>query len=189
MIRLPDKYAQNTPERHRKKWEEILLSFMQGDLDRLSAIQRTGSRGRIFFALVDEMLRTLGIPYRAEPVFDAIPPNPWYAKFALEHDITLRTDVLYNPDFFIEDGIWLEVTLSENSAYKRLFKYGHQADRLNVLWLDVDQGFHKTICQGIAFPNAEVGRVDTFYSELKMKGREDLVRKYERLKELKGIIL
>jgi hypothetical protein len=48
---------------------------------------------------------------------------------------------------------------------------------------------NKTICQGIAFPNAEVESIDTFYGELKMKGREDLVRKFEWLNELKGIIL
>ena len=79
-MRLPDRYAQNTPERHRKKWEGILLSFMQGDLEKLTSIQRTGSRGRIFSALVMEMLQALGIPYRAEPVFDAIPPNLWYQE-------------------------------------------------------------------------------------------------------------
>ena len=45
MIRVPDRYAQNIPERHRKKWEKILLAFMQGNLDRLASIQRTGSRG------------------------------------------------------------------------------------------------------------------------------------------------
>ncbi len=189
MVRLPDRFAENPPERRRKKWERIILSFMQGDLDTLRSIQRTGARGRILFALVEEMLHVLGISYRPEPIFDHMPPNLWYVQFAQKHDLKLRTNSFYNPDFILKDGAWLEVTLSENSAYKKLFRYGHQAEELIVVCLDEDQGLHKSVCQRVAFPNARVERVQRFYDELRVNGGEELVRKLDMLKELKGIAL
>lgn len=189
MIRMPDRYADSPPERHRRKWDRIILAFMEGDLDKLRLIQRTGSRGRIFYFLVEDMLQVLGILFRAEPIFDHIPPNPWYIEFAREHDLKLRENPFYNPDFFLENGGWLEVTLSENSAYKKVLRYGHQAKELIVLWLDEDQGLHKSVCQIEAFPNAKVQAVEFFYHELEMRGRKDIIEKLILLKELKGILL
>ena len=162
---------------------------MQGDIDRLASIQGTGSRGRIFHALVKEMFHALEMANRPEPVFEPIPPKPWYVQFSQDHQLKLRIDPFYNPDFILEDGSWIEVTLSENTAYRKLLKYGHQADRLIVLWLDVDYGLHKDICRGVAFPNAEVKRIDGYYDQLEENGKGDLVRRFEMLKELKGNIL
>ena len=54
------------------------------------------------------------------------------------------------------NGTWLEVTLSENNTYKKLFHYGHQAPLLKILWLDEDTGLHKKVCKNVDFPNAEV---------------------------------
>lgn len=136
-----------------------------------------------------EILHTLGIRYRAEPVFEPIPPDPWYVQYSQDHRLKLIMDPFYNPDFYLEDGAWLEVTLSENTAYKKLLKYGHQTNRLIVLWLDVDQGLHKSVCEGVVFFNAKVERVDSFYDQLKLMGEEDLIRKFEMLKGIKGIIL
>ena len=42
-------------------------------------------------------------------------------------DIKIRTHDFYNPDYILMNGTWLEVTLSENNTYKKLFRYGHQA--------------------------------------------------------------
>ncbi len=117
------------------------------------------------------------------------PPNPWYLQFSEDQQLKLRVDPFYNPDFFLENGSWLEVTLSENTAYKKLLKYGHQADRLIVLWLDVDRGLYKSVCERVVFSNAKVETVDKFYDQLKLKGEEDLIRKFQMLKELKGILL
>jgi hypothetical protein len=189
-IRFPDRYADPPAQRHRKKWERIIGSFMSGDLESLRVFQRTGARGRVFRVLIEEMLSILEIRFRVEPIFDHISPHPWYEDFAGKHDLKLRTDSFYNPDFFFEDGTRLEVTLSENSAYKKVLRYGHQADELMVIWLEVDQGLHKTICQGVAFPNARVESVDLFFDELAGRaGGEELIRKFETLKRLKGIML
>jgi hypothetical protein len=71
-----------------------------------------------------------------------------------------------------------------------VFRYGHQTNELLVLWLDVDEGFHKTVCHGVAFPNARVDSVERFYNDLAGKaGGVELVRKFETLKGLKGTIL
>ncbi len=81
-------------------------------------------------------------------------------------------------------------SLSKNSAYKKVFRYGHQANELLVLWLDVDEGFHKTACRGVAFPNARVESVESLYDDLVGRaGGVELVRKFETLKGLEGIIL
>lgn len=175
--------------RHQKKWERIIRSFLVGDLESLRSSQRTGARVRLFRVLIEQLLQILEIPFRAEPIFDHISPHPWYREFAQTHELKLRTDSFYNPDFFLEDGTWLEVTLSENSAYKKVFRYGHQANELLVLWLDVDEGFHKTVCHGVAFPNAKVGSVERLHDDLAGRaGGVELVRKFETLKGLKGII-
>jgi hypothetical protein len=61
---------------------------------------------------------------------------------------------------------------------------------LLVLWLDVDEGLHKTVCHGVAFPNARVESVERFYDDLVGRaGGVELVRKLETLNGLKGIIL
>lgn len=58
-----------------------------------------------------------------------------------------------------------------------------------MLWLDMDQGLQKTICEGAAFPNARVEPVDLFFEHLVGRaGGEELIRKFETLRELKGII-
>lgn len=190
MIRKPDRYTEDPPARHRKKWERIILSFMAGDLDNLRLFQGTGARGRLFRFLIEQMLPIVEIPFRTEPIFDHMLLHSWYEEFARSHDLKLRTDSFYNPDFFLEDGTWLEVTVSENSAYKKVFRYGHQAGRLMVLWLDVDRGLHKTVCKGVAFPNARVETVQFFYDELAGRaGGVALIRTFETLKELKGCIL
>lgn len=76
--------------------------------------------------------------------------------FAKTYNLKLRTHDAYNPDLFFEDGTWAEITLSENTAYKKLFRYGHQADQIAVFWLDEDTGLHKDTCQSVHFPNARV---------------------------------
>lgn len=190
MTRLPDRYGEYPPKRHQKKWDEIILAFTKGDLSRLLIIQRTGARGHIFYGLVKEMLEILRISFRPEPVFEHIHPDPWYVDFARKHDLTTRIHSFYNPDFFLEDGTWLEATLSENTAYKKLFRYGHQADKLLLLWLDPDEGLHSSLCREVSFPNAKIKSVRSFYDELGKTVRgEELVGKFELLAELRGTLL
>jgi hypothetical protein len=52
------------------------------------------------------------------------------------------------------------------TAFKKLFRYGHQAPRLLVLWLDSDVGLHKRLCEGVEFPNATVRPVESYYRRL-----------------------
>ncbi len=190
MIRLPDRYRDPSPERHRKKWDGIILAFRQGDLEKLFSIQRTGARGRIFYCLVEEMLHLLSVEFRVEPIFEHVSPNPWYVDFALKHGLKLRLHSFYNPDFFFENGAWLEVTLSENSAYKKIFTYGHQSEELFILWLDPDQGFHRSVCLEVEFPNAQIKRVQSFFDHLgKTIQGENLIKKFELLSNLKGTLL
>lgn len=135
------------------------------------------------------MLDCIGIYYQPEPIFNHKPPSEWYTNFAINNGITLRSHDFYNPDFLLDDGSWVEITLSENTAYKKLFRYGHQADYLKVIWIDKDDGLHKQVCQYIKFPNANVVCIDRYYDKLKIQPRGlKLIEKIELLKNLKGIV-
>ena len=190
MFREPDGYAVVVSARSRRKWEPIIAAFMEGRIDDLCLIQRTGARGRIFARLLVETWGRLGISYRAEPVFEHRSPGPWYVALAAANGIKLRTHAFYNPDFVIDDGTWVEATLSENTAYTKLFRHGHQASRLTVIWLDENAGFHKSVCAGVSFPNAEVVNVASFYPRVcACEGGEELIAKFELLKTLKGVVV
>jgi hypothetical protein len=189
-FRKPDGYANSISLRRQKKWNPIIAAFMNDQFEELKEIYRTGTRGRIFAELVKNMLDILQIPNKSEPIFDHIEPNKWYLDFALKYDdIKIRTHEFYNPDYLFYDGTWLEVTLSENTAYKKLFRYGHQAPLLNVLWLDEDKGLHKKVCKNDKFPNAKVANVKEYFSKLRKTTRgENMINKFQKLKNLKGII-
>jgi hypothetical protein len=140
--------------------------------------------------VVKDMLKILQIPYETEPTFDHITPNRWYLDFASKHDdIKIRTHDFYNPDFFLSDGTWLEITLSENTAYKKLFRYGHQAQSLKVVWLDEDTGLHKKICESVEFLYAQVISIQKCFAKLKKLSKgKDLIKKFLELKKFKRII-
>jgi hypothetical protein len=174
-----------------KKWVAIINAFMENRIDELMSIQRTGSRGRILAYLVGNMFDCIDLHYQSEPFFDHKAPNEWYINFSNKiDDIKLRVHDFYNPDFLLDDGSWIEVTLSENTAYKKLFRHGHQADFLRVIWLDPDNGLHKKVCQSIQFPNAEVVNIERYYDQLKQsqKGIE-IINKVVQLKQLKGVVM
>ena len=190
ILRDPNGYAAPASARSLRKWEAIIAAFMEGRVDELCAIQRAGARGRIFARLIVETWKVIGVSYRTEPVFEHRDPNPWYVAFAADNGIKLRMHAFYNPDFVLDDGTWVEATLSENTAYAKLFRHGHQAPRLMVVWLDEDAGFHKTVCAGVPFPNAEVVNVATLYPRVRAcEGGEELIAKLELLKALKGVLL
>lgn len=150
-IRWPDAYVRAEAGRKIQKWEKIISLFMENDLSELVLSHRTGARGQILLVPAQEAFRLLHMPFKVEPFFIHKKPNRWYVDFAGSHNIKLRTHDFYNPDLFFEDGTWAEITLSENTAYKKLFRYGHQADKLAVFWLDEDTGLHKEICRTGAF--------------------------------------
>ena len=135
--RKPIGYA-SPPNRHRKKWDAKLSAFLTDDLDALSKLQRSGTRGRIFSALVRRTFEAIGVDFEAEPLFESLAPTDWYRDFAERHGLKLVVDDHYNPDFLLGDGAWAEATLSENTAYKKLFRYGRQTPQLHVIWLDTD---------------------------------------------------
>lgn len=173
-----------------KKWTNIINAFMENRIDDLRSIQRAGSRGRILERIVGDVFDCLGMRYQSEPFFDHKEPNEWYVDFSKTKDIKLRIYNFYNPDFLLPDGTWIEVTLSENTAYKKLFRYGHQAGFLKVIWLDKDNGLHKNICQNIRFPNAEVVNIDCYFDSLNQrKNGVDLIQKIVQLKKLKGVMM
>ena len=178
------------PRKHWRKWEQIVSAFFAGDMETLLAIQRTGTRGRILAILVRRCFDVLSIGYQSEPIFAHVSPAAWYAEFAARHELKLVTHDHYNPDFLLNDGTWAEVTLSENTAFRKLFRYGHQAPRLLVLWLDADEGLHKQVCQGVEFPNATVRSADWYYPQLEQTadGR-DVVEKVESLRGLRHKML
>lgn len=188
--RHSDGYAPPPSARSQKKWDAIISAFMEGRIDEIRAAHRTGTRGRLFAHLITEIWRVTAVTYRAEPVFEHHDPNPWYISFAADNGIKIRTHTFYNPDFLLDDGTWIEVTLSENTAYTKLFRHGHQAPRLTVLWLDEDTGFHKTVCAEVDFPNAVVLNVSTLYLDVRVcDGGEEVIEKIELLKTLKGILV
>lgn len=189
-MRGPNRYAPPPTRRAQRKWDPIITAFMEDRMEDLMSIQRTGARGRIFAHLITEVFRLLEIPCQPEPIFDLCDPNPWYVEFADKNKLKLRTHSYYNPDFFFDDGTWVEVTLSENCAYQKLFRYGHQAPRLTVIWLGEDTGLHKEVCERVVFPNAEVKDVASFYPQLaQCADGEGLIGRLRLLKTLKGQLL
>jgi hypothetical protein len=163
---------------------------MQGDVDLLRSLHRTGARGRIFARLIEDIWNVLEVSYRREPLFDHRAPDPWYVEFAERHEIKLRTHSFYNPDFVIDDGAWVETTLSENTAYAKFFRYGHQAPRLQVIWLDEDSGYHKSVCAAVAFPNARAVNVASLFPRIReCDAGGALIQKVILLKSLKGVVL
>jgi hypothetical protein len=189
-IRWPDAYVNPEPGRKTQKWERIISLFMENDMSELVLSHRTGARGRILSVLAQKTFRLLHMPFKVEPIFIHKKPNRWYVDFARVHNLKLRTHDFYNPDLFFEDGTWAEITLSENTAYKKLFRYGHQADKLAVFWLDEDIGLHKEICRAVRFPNARVMSIESLCPQLEtVSGGPELIERLTLLKGLKGIIL
>jgi len=188
-IRFPDDYGEPLGISQEKKWKKIISLFLENKLDELGQKHRTGARGRILSVLSLNIFDILQIPYESEPIFYHVEPNPWYIEFAKHHDIKIRTHDFYNPDLFLEDGTWVEITLSENTAYQKLFRYGHQADNLVIYWLDKDEGYHKKICQNVRFPNVEIKSIECFNPHLQKTSKgQELVNYLKILKRLKGII-
>lgn len=175
--------------RQERKWRPLLDAFLAGDVEQTVKLTRTGARGRIFQQLVERSLDELGVEYRREPLFPAIEPDEFYVRMASRFELKLERDSDCNPDFLLADGTWLEVTLSENTAYRKLFRHGHQAPFLAVLWLDADTGLHSQVCRDIAFPHARVSPISILRERLEctLRGRE-LTRQFEALKRLKGIL-
>lgn len=186
----PIHFSEPPIQKNKNKWDKIINSFMEGRIDELEQIYRTGTRGRIFEVLVKKALDHLGINYKSEPVFEHVKPDPWYVTLSAKHgDLKLRTHDFYNPDYLLPDGSWLEVTLSENTAYKKLFRYGHQAPFLKIVWIDEDTGLHKTIFQDVEFPNAKVQNIQDWFPELlSLSNGKELVDLFIKLKNLKHII-
>jgi len=189
-FKKPDRYAKSSSPRLQKKWDIIINAFIEVRFNELKKIHRTGTRGRIFAVLINDMLKILKTQNESEPIFDHITPNKWYQDFVSKHDdIKIRTHKFYNPDYILQDGTWLEITLSENTAYKKLFRYGHQAPLLKVLWIDEDIGLHKKICESVEFPNAKVINIQKYFSKLeKLPGGYELINQFGALKKIKGII-
>ena len=190
IIRQPDKYRTLSSEKNKNKWDKITTLFFQNKIHELSLNHKTGTRGRILEILASKLFRIQQIPCKKEPVFYHVKPNEWYVDFSKKHKIKLREHDFYNPDLFLDNGTWVEVTLSENTAYKKLFRYGHQATNLLILWLDIDNGLHKNICNSINFPNAEIKSIESFSKHLNPSPEGLETTNYLRLlKELKGTIL
>ncbi len=189
-MRLPDEDRDPLSGRKKRKWDRIITLFMENRIDELASYHRAGTRGRILSVLAIDLFDKLQIPFRPEPIFHHVEPNPWYREFAQLHGIKLRTHEIYNPDMFLENGTWVEVTLSENTAYKKLFRYGHQTDNLLIYWLDRDHGFHKEQCHTVDFPNAEVRSIECHApQQKKVPGGQGLIERFDLLKRLKGSIL
>ena len=124
-----------------------------------------------------------------EPIFYHREPDQWYIAFAKKHGLKIHTHDFYNPDLFLDNGTWVEVTLSENTAYKKIFRYGHQSDNLLILWLDKDDGFHKKIYENVSFPNVSIKTVESFNFKLKkLSGGPEIINRLKTLKMLKGTI-
>ncbi len=143
----------------------------------------------IFEVLIKNSLDSIKIDYEPEPIFEHIKPNQWYLDFASNHeDIKIMIHDFYNPDYVLSNGTRLEVTLSENTAYKKVFRYGHQTPALKIVWLDKDSGLHEKVCKNIKFPNVQVVNAQGGFSELKMiPGGNELLDQFIELKNLKHI--
>jgi hypothetical protein len=189
-MRFPIGYNEQYSERSKKKWNKIIPLFFEDKLNELIENQRTGTRGRILSVLASKIFNILEIPYKTEPVFNHMEPNNWYKEFAIKYDIKLRTHNFYNPDFLLEDGTWVEVTLSENTAYKKIFRYGHQTVSLLLLWLDEDEGYHKEICRSVRFPNVQFECIEFFNEQIcRLQEGVKIIDQLKTLKELKKTIL
>lgn len=180
----------NENPKHAKKWNHIISCFMDNRMDELREIQRSGTRGRIFAYLCKRMYSILEIEFIEEPVFEKLQPEEWYRSFADKHNIKLKEYPTYNPDLLLQDGTWVEFTLSENTAYKKIFKYGHQTKKLKLLWIDEDSGYHKSVCENVTFPDSCcIQSIEHYFPILRNHSKgENLTNHFIRLKGCKGII-
>ncbi len=61
---------------------------------------------------------------------------------------------------------------------------------LKIIWLDIDDGWHKKICEHTIFPNAKIINMDRFFPDLnKSQDGIEIINKLNLLKTLKGVLL
>lgn len=71
-VRSPDGYRDDGSQRSMRKWQEVTSLFYEERICELKLICRHGGRGRIFSALVMDLLKLRGISYKQEPIFKEV---------------------------------------------------------------------------------------------------------------------
>ena len=62
-----------------------------------------------------------------------------FIEIARKYNINLKTrKELYRIDFLINNDIWLEVTLNNQEAHKKILKYAHQCKQLGLTYLSAE---------------------------------------------------
>jgi hypothetical protein len=183
----PSQPIRTREEPLQKKWLKIFDAFFNNEIDLLAALSKSGTRGRIFNELFTRLLKAESYKFTAEPVFTHQEPNRWHEFYLNSNGLKLKIFDEYNPDYLLSDDDWVEVTLSENTAFKKILTYGHQAPKLEVFWLDEDTGHHKNVLENAGVPNASVRRINYLYGTLeKSEEGNKLIEQFELLKKLKG---
>lgn len=143
------------------KWPTLIDAFLNGQYQLCINNGRYGLRGRIFANLVELLLIRDNIPFKSEVSFKPKPIPTKFIEIAKNHGENLKTrKKSYIIDFLIKNDIWLEVTLNEQEAHKKTFKYAHQCKQLIVLYLEKSSFVHRKN----VFPNAKIMLVDEYFS-------------------------
>ena len=126
------------------KWQTLIDAFLNGQYQLCINNGRYGLRGKIFENLVELLLIRDHIPFESEIYFKPKPISTKFIEIARNHGENLKTrKKSYIIDFLIKNDIWLEVTLNENIAHKKTFKYAHQCKQLIVLYLEKSSFVYK----------------------------------------------
>ena len=164
------------------EWSTLIDAFLNGQYQLCINNGRYGLRGRIFENLVELLLIYDNIPFESEVSFKPKPVPTKFIEIARNHGENLKTrKKSYIIDFLINNDIWLEVTLNEQEAHKKTFKYAHQCKQLIVLYLEKSSFVHRKN----VFPNAKIMLVDEYFSTDSLSQYKTHIH---NLRKYKGII-
>lgn len=142
-------------------WSTPIDAFLKGQYQFCINNGRYGLRGRIFAKIVELLLIYDNVPFESEISFHPKQIPMKFIEIARKYNINLKTrKELYRIDFLINNDIWLEVTLNNQEAHKKILKYAHQCKQLIVLYLEQKSSF---CYQRNVFPNAKVMLVDEYF--------------------------
>ena len=164
------------------EWSTLIDAFLNGQYQLCINNGRYGLRGRIFAYLVELLLIYDNIPFESEVSFKPKPIPTKFIEIARNHGENLKTrKKSYIIDFLINNDIWLEVTLNEQEAHKKTFKYAHQCKQLIVLYSEKSSFVHRKN----VFPNAKIMLVDEYFSTDSLSQYKTHIH---NLRKYKGII-
>jgi CspA family cold shock protein len=159
-------------------WQRLIHEFFEKNYEFCIKNNRSGLKGRIFSELIKKMFVFDKFSFEREVEFEPKLINKRYQQLAATKGRKCnRNKNKYIIDFLIDNRKWIEVTLNEDTAHKKTFKYAHQCDELIVIFLEPSDHIYYFN----PFPNAKVIILEKFFSNKTIKHFEDYIKKLRNL--------